>query len=298
MNARLRELLRIGRCGPVARFLSLVAARVRVPGHELIAFGLLGKPKRGEVEVEVTRDGVRYALDLRDDAHRLMFLNLFERPLRQHVLGLLPRGGCVVDVGANVGFWTIPAAVRLGLGGRVIAFEPNPWALAKLRNNIQLNEGYIQAEISIFASAVGREAAHALLCAPDLEAYASQASLHPTTGGREGNSRVEVPVIPLDSVVDGPVDLLKIDVEGHEMSVLAGAERLFSRSPPFYVAIEIHGGCLARAGHTPEELISCLKQLGYKAVYSDGTFATTGVLARCGGVPYETVLWRSDSCSG
>ena len=60
----------------------------------------------------MTRDGVQWDLDLRDDAHRLMLLDLYERELRRRALGRLPVGGIFVDVGANVGFWSVPAARR------------------------------------------------------------------------------------------------------------------------------------------------------------------------------------------
>src|SRR2546423_1532095 len=140
MRSWLRELLRVGHSGPVALPLALLAAQWRFPGHQLVAFGLLGKPRRGTVEVQVFRDGLRYSLDLREDSHRLMFLNLYERELRRRALALLPPGGCMVDVGANVGFWTIPAARAVGRGGKVIAIEPNPWAVERLQRNLALNQ--------------------------------------------------------------------------------------------------------------------------------------------------------------
>ena len=231
MDARLRELLRVGRCGPVSRSLGRGAARVPVPGAELVAFGLLGKPRNGSVEVEVERDGSRWALDLRDDAHRLMFLDLYERDLRRRALALVPAGGCVVDVGANVGFWTIPAARALGPGGRVVAFEPNPWAVDRLRRNLALNDDGSLAAVEIVAAAVGAAPGTMELYSDDLEAGASQATLY--AAAHDGSPQhVEVPVTTLDDVVTGPVDLVKIDVQGHEMAVLDGARRLFEGLRP------------------------------------------------------------------
>ena len=127
MNARVRELLRVGRCGPIAVPLALAASRLGLPGSQLVAYGLLGKPRHGAIEVTVRRDGLLWTLDLRDDAHRVMFLDRYERELRRRALALLPAGGRFVDVGANVGFWTLPAALQLGPSGSVVAIEPNPW---------------------------------------------------------------------------------------------------------------------------------------------------------------------------
>ena len=89
-----------------------------------------------------------------------------------------------------------------------------------------------------------------------------------------------------------PVDLLKIDVEGHELAVLDGATQLFATSPPSTLVVEVHGENLARAGNSPEALVSRIESLGYVPVSSDGEFA--------GGVErplrpdfFETIIWKT-----
>ncbi len=294
MDARVRELLRVGRCGPVSRSLGRGAARVPVPGSELVAFGLLGKPRHGPVEVEVERDGSRWALDLRDDAHRLMFLDLYERDLRRRALALVPAGGVVVDVGANVGFWTIPAARALGPGGRVIAFEPNPWAVGRLRRNLALNDDGTLAAVEIVAAAVGEAPGTMELFSDDLEAGASQATLY--AAAHDGSPQhVEVPVTTLDDVVTGPVDLVKIDVQGHEMAVLDGGRLLFEGTPPAHVAIEVAGDLLENAGATPELLVARLEGLGYRAVDGDGRLGREPVERPLPVGFYETIIFAAGS---
>lgn len=291
MNPRLRELLRVGRCGPVSRALSLRAARLPLPGSHLLAFGLLGKPRRGPVVVEVEREGLRWALDLRDDAHRLMFLGLYEAGLRQRVLMRLPEGGTLVDVGANVGFWSLPAARRAGPRGRVLAFEPNPWAARALRRNVALNEAAPLAPVEVIEQAVGRGSGPVSLFSWDLEAGASQATLHREAVPLGSPERVIVPLTSLDEALQLPVDVLKIDVQGHEDAVLAGAARLFASSPPRILVVEVQGDLLAHAGSHPERLVATIEALGYRAVDGDGALGHREVRRPLPADFFETVVF-------
>lgn len=218
------------------------------------------------LEVDVVRDGVRYRLDLHEHAQRIMYLNLYERGLRRQMMKLLPPGGCAVDIGANVGFWAVQCALALGPGGYVYAFEPNPWALERLRRNIRLNRRlHPLSPIEVIGSAAGDHEGWADLMADNLASHASQASLYPpeTVVNGAALQKITVPITRLDRVVKRHVHLLKIDVEGHEMAVLRGAEDLFCHSPPDYVVIELHTGNLARAGQTRDGLLTQLGQLGY-----------------------------------
>src|SRR5204862_7082374 len=119
--------------------------------------------------------------------------------------------------------------------------------------------------IAIIASAAGDQPGQARLAAADLATHASQATLHPEQHPGSATESITVPVARLDALVSEPVDLMKIDVEGHEMAVLDGAANLFRRFPPRYIVIELHGDNLARAGRTPEEVASHLESLGYTA---------------------------------
>jgi FkbM family methyltransferase len=291
MDARIRELLRVGRCGSVARALSVSVARLPLPGAQLVAFGILGKPRGKPVDVEVERDGLSWALDLRDDAHRLMFLGLYETDLRARVLERLPRGGTFVDVGANVGFWSIPAALQAGSEGRVVAFEPNPWAVARLRRNTALNAGRALAPVELRDVAVGEEPRELELFSYDLEAGASQATLQRGAVEAERPERVTVSVERLDDAIDARIDVLKIDVEGHEAAVLAGASRLFAEAPPRLVVLEVQGALLAHAGASAEGLVAHLESLGYAAVDGDGALGRREVARPLPTNFFETVLF-------
>jgi len=291
MHPALSELLRIGGCGPIARTLSSRIARFNIPGSHLVAFGVLGKPRRGHVEVDVERDGLRWTLDLRDDAQRLMFLDLYESGLRSRVLPQLLTGDTFVDVGANVGFWSIPAARSVGSGGRVISFEPNPWAVERFKRNVALNSHAGLAPIDLVDAALGAEPGKLELFSFDLEAGASRATLHRSAVRGGPAVHVTVPVTTLDDFVDLEVDVLKIDVEGHELAVLDGARHLLSNAPPRLIIIEVQGNLLIHAGVTPESLVARIESLGYRSVDGDGSLGRGFVERPLPSDFFETVVF-------
>jgi Methyltransferase FkbM domain len=111
------------------------------------------------------------------------------------------------------------------------------------------------------------------LLAEGLEEYSYLASLHGHDPRRNTDvqnfQRITVSVITLDSVVKGPLDLLKIDVEGREIAVLDGAEQLFAESPASEPIVDIEADNLARAGQT--EALACrLEGWGCRMIDSNG----------------------------
>jgi FkbM family methyltransferase len=219
-----------------------------------------------------------------------MFLDLYERDLRARALQLLPVGGRFVDLGANVGFWTLPAARRAGPAGHVVAFEPNPWAADRLERNRRLNDDGTLAAIELARRAVGGEHGELELVSDDLEAGASQATLHGSAVVGERRESVAVEVTTLDDTLTSEVDLLKMDVQGHELEVLRGARRLFETSPPRHLVVEVQGDLLTAAGGSSEQLVAELEALGYRAIDGDGALGRTPVARPLAPEFFETVV--------
>ena len=147
-------------------------------------------------------------------------------------------GGCVFDVGANVGFYTLLASVIVGAGGSVFAFEPAPSNVAYLREHLRLNE---VRNVEVFEVAVS-----------DHEGQEHfELGGHNTLGRLSASGQLVVNCARLDEMsarygFRAP-DMMKIDVEGAELAVLQGASRLLAAShPAIFLAThgaEVHGEC-------------------------------------------------------
>ncbi len=158
---------------------------------------------------------------------------------------LITPGSIVVDVGANVGYFTILAAWRAWPDGAVWAFEPNPRMYRLLADNITTN-GYppiVERRQCALSDTPGRAMLHLF---PGYEATATirdvpEAFLALTRRetGREAGS-VEVATVRLDDAMAdvGEIHVMKIDAEGHEPSVLRGAMEIIRRSPQLAIVME------------------------------------------------------------
>jgi FkbM family methyltransferase len=170
---------------------------------------------------------------------------------------VLRPGAVVVDVGANVGYVTALAAARVGPGGRVVAIEPAADNVAVLRENLAANG---LANVEIVAAAAGPYSGERDLFLRG--AVSAVNSLYPDSCYAAVTRVVPVPLVRVDDVVDGPADLVKIDVEGGEIEVLAGMPRLLD-DPSLHLVVEWHPALQQAAGHGPCDLPAALFDRGF-----------------------------------
>jgi FkbM family methyltransferase len=187
--------------------------------------------------------GFELAMDVaRGNPQRLLILE-GERFVaeRQLVRRLLRPGMHAVDVGANIGYYMLLLAQAVGPGGTVSCFEPDPDNLVELERNVRLNG---LASVRIHPAAVGAENTTVEL-----------------RGGINGTvsagGELRVPLVRLDSAVTRPVDFLKVDVEGYEGHVLAGARQILTQDRP-NLLLEVHPALLA----PPHTVDAMLRELG------------------------------------
>ncbi len=140
---------------------------------------------------------------------------------------LLKPGDVVVDAGAHIGLMSLFAAGIVGKQGAVFAFEPVPSTHQLLLHNIALN-GFSQ--IYPYKEALGETQHHGQMANNQINNRGTYGLITES----EQKSGLEVLVKPLDSYIDiGEVQLLKADVEGHELQVLKGAKsKLSTQNPP------------------------------------------------------------------
>lgn len=171
--------------------------------------------------------------------------------------GYLRGGDTVVDVGANIGSLTLQAARCVGPGGRVIAVEPHPRTFGYLLGNLKLNG---VANVEPFNVALG-----------DTEGVVTLSSDRQDDQNAvvAGGSDLSVRVCPLDALVPptAHVALLKIDVEGYERFVLAGANETLARTDCIY--FESFETAFARFGYSTSDLLRALAVAGFQTFRLD-----------------------------
>jgi FkbM family methyltransferase len=169
------------------------------------------------------------------------------------VEALLPEQGVFVDCGANVGVFTLAAALRVGPEGHVIAFEPDPRTRRLLVENLQRHG--VSERVRVRPEAVGASATRCQFTQYANDCVSGLFDAPAVSDPGEVTAQILVDVVLLDDAVDRPVDMVKIDVEGGEPEVLAGATSLFERSPHAAVIVEMNPAVLLNAGTTVDALL-------------------------------------------
>jgi FkbM family methyltransferase len=202
--------------------------------------------RTGSHVITIRSAGILVSLDVWAAEHRPL-REIIARDEYGIIRGKVLRpGGVAVDVGANIGVFSLMAALRVGPTGRVVAFEPHPRAFQRLVRNIEQNH---LGETIVPIPAAVSDLPGVISFNPDSVTVHNSVDVAGST---------KVPAVTLDddlhiSGVDH-IDLLKIDVEGHEVSVLTGAERTLLRTAHVVVEYqtaanrELVVGRLERAG--------------------------------------------------
>jgi FkbM family methyltransferase len=210
------------------------------------------------------RNGLRIWVDLSDiGVSAGCLVDDWEPAETDFILSVLQPGDVFVDVGANIGWFTILAAHAVGPEGFVHAFEPRPDRVLRLRQSIRENGfddrcevtpialGATDAELDLAWMPAERNPGHSFLLSEPLPDSAERLT--------------KVPVRPLDSLgIDRPVRILKIDVEGAEPQVLQGARELLVRDKPILV-LEVFPQWIEKVSKSSAAaLMDGLRGMGYR----------------------------------
>jgi FkbM family methyltransferase len=160
----------------------------------------------------------------------------------QYLQNKLRAGDVFIDVGANIGLWTLVAATSVGPSGRVFSFEPNPITFDRLSENITLNGKVSRVEASAKAVSAD-ESVVSFVC--DRQHNLSAIS----SSGSDGPYTKKVPTVALDcllvnELVASRLAGIKLDTEGHELAALQGASGLIEERWPWLI-IEFNTTLLA-----------------------------------------------------
>jgi FkbM family methyltransferase len=181
----------------------------------------------------------------------------YEHETSTAVLRIIRPGDTFLDIGANVGYFSLLVAKLVGAEGRVVSFEPNPRNCAALAAAAARN----QLDIVIEQVAVAEHNGTALFC--DLGENDSNGIFH-IEG--DGAATYEVNTVSLDSFMTASgtpaPKMIKIDVEGAEMQVLRGGSALFSSPSLEFVICEFNVPQLHRFGSSMQDIVDFMDARG------------------------------------
>ena len=210
-------------------------------------------------------------LDLEDYIQRGIFYDAWEAPELAFLRAMLRPGDIVLDVGANVGIFTLTAAHRVGATGAVHAFEPVPVNFERLAENVSRNGldnvvlNQVAAGSTTGVTQLGLE--------PDMEITSGKRMSGFFTVGSTLR-QVTVPLVTLDGYAaehlpGRPIRFVKIDVEGYEPEVLRGMRTLLSTHRIDAVMVEVSVYALTKAGAAIRDLIDQLLEPHYRLYRPD-----------------------------
>src|SRR5215475_5734891 len=222
-------------------------------------------------------DELRLTLYPGNETSRSIFVTGLYEPNEFFLLSqILKPGMTFVDVGANMGLYTLYAARRVGTAGCTLAIESSRRELSILENNIRLNA---LKNVRVRANALSDEAS-------EVELLVAQArhSGHNTLGAFGYNTpldhREKAQANLLDDVLAAEglprVDVLKMDIEGSELKALRGAALTLQHDHPVLL-LELSDRALQHQNASSADILSLLAQYGYKAYGFD---AHTGLPTR------------------
>jgi len=208
------------------------------------------------------------AVDLRDTT---LWHSLFgNHDGIQDVMSNLAEGDVFIDVGANIGLYTILGAQRIGSGGLVVAVEPSPREFARLLDNIELNS--VQNVLPMHAAASEHTGVARFLLNEIVHAGGNRI-VRSDVDAAHGDGVIDVPMMHLDHLLNGVLKgdsrliAIKIDPEGHELSVLKGATNLLACGRCRFVSVEIDSANLQGQGSDVMQVYEHMEANGFSYKY-------------------------------
>jgi FkbM family methyltransferase len=220
---------------------------------------VLGSVKVREADV----NGHHMFLDPQDSLN-LSLNGVYEEFETAVISSRVKTGDTVLDIGANIGYYTLLLARLVGKTGKVIAFEPEPENFTLLQKNVQVN-GY-QNVITVNAALSD--------CPATLRLYLCHRNRgdHRIYAAEPDRPAIDVAAFAADDYLaslGAHLRFVKMDVQGAEAKVVRGMRKLLARSADCQIAIEFWPFGMHRAGDDAGETLSLLAQLGFSMQWVD-----------------------------
>lgn len=197
------------------------------------------------------------------------FTRLFRNTIKE--------GMVVVDVGANIGIYTLISGNQVGDLGRVYSFEPTPRTFEILKNNIQVNGLLETNRIILNQIAVSDKKGIA-----KFSVYSNNSGHNTLFPKDEDDYLIDVNTDTLDNILrdEKRIDVVKIDAEGAEPYILRGMKDIIARNPHITIFIEFAPPHITRAGVNINEFIDELYQYGFRIRRIDDVTGDTSIVEK------------------
>lgn len=230
----------------------------------------LSRQGKAEFIVAAIQPGLHLNLYFDDELSRLIYCDDFEWHERQFLNRFLGPGDVYVDVGANIGLFTLIAAHRVGPSGDVYSFEPCERTFQRLQANVQRNHF---ANVRCYRMALSDRSGETELTV-SLDGYAAWNSLARPIAGRTFAAET-VPCIAWDDFarehqLAGRVTMMKVDIEGWESCMLRGGRDTLVRPDAPVLQVEFTEKASRAAGSSCADVYRMLEDLGYAMYVYDG----------------------------
>jgi FkbM family methyltransferase len=216
-----------------------------------------------DVALSQLYDGHFVFVDPADEqvAPHLIGRGYWEMWIDQMIRRLVHPGGRVIEVGANHGYYTLIMASLVGATGRLDSFEANPRLARLVSRSVEFN-GYANWAV-VHALAAGDQAGTVQFATWRHQSGGGHLHVETNTYA-DDTTTFTVPMVRLDdAVADGPVDLIRIDAEGAEPLILAGAQQILRRSPNIRICMEWAVGMMSHRADV-NRFIGDLRGLGFR----------------------------------
>jgi FkbM family methyltransferase len=216
-------------------------------------------PKYNKKEPVIVKEiqGSRMYLDMRDKgvSRELALKGIREEIFTGTLRESLGEGDCVLDIGANIGYYALMAARLVGPRGKVYAIEPVPHNMKLLDDSIRINN---YTNIETFPLAMGQSDGAATMYVSDHPNWSSFYRPRKVTG------EIDIRVSSVDSFLKGkrPPGVIRMDVEGYEYEIVRGMNDFLASGQPLRLFIEFHPDIMGRQKAT--DFLATLKEHGFK----------------------------------
>jgi FkbM family methyltransferase len=210
----------------------------------------------------IATDAGKFYVDPVSGFGALLVQGSYEPGLLMVLQSLLKPGSTFVDLGANEGYFSVIASELVGNDGIVIAVEPQSRLREILAKNFELND--VRNVRIIHAAISNYRGTGTLHLSPDTNTGSTGLSRSTAYRNKQETTGIITLTELLSNLGIAQVDLMKIDIEGFEYEAVLGSPELFREGRVKAIALEVHAGALATRGHAAEEIVTFLRDCGYR----------------------------------